>query len=150
MITTVVGRNQQIEKAEQGKNEAGKSQDGREDSDSEVEWDDEQEDTETGTAKEKSQKGKKKGGKGTKYDDGKDIRTGSSIVTGAGAPTLVVAPTSAVSQRADEISRYTKEGTLSVMTYYQNRQSVSLEDLLAHDIVLTTYPILEYEYRTIV
>merc|ERR1712100_899340 len=36
------------------------------------------------------------------------------------------------------------------MTYYQNRQSVSLEDVLAHDIVLTTYPILEYEYRTIV
>ena len=66
------------------------------------------------------------------------------------APTLVVCPTSAVAQWADEIERYTTKDSLKVLLYYQNRQSLSLEDITSYDIVLSTYPVVEYEYRAIV
>jgi len=63
-------------------------------------------------------------------------------------PTLVVTPSSAMLQWKDEVENVTQDNTLSVLVYYgSNRGALTPEDLRKHDIVLTSYPILEYEYR---
>jgi len=67
---------------------------------------------------------------------------------GAG-PTLIVCPTSAMPQWADEICSFTEEGTLSVATYYGDRKSFSSAVLQEYDVVVTTYPVVEREWRTI-
>ena len=64
-------------------------------------------------------------------------------------PTLVVAPTSAMWQWAEEIENFTN-GSLKVLVYYTTREKVTKEKLLEHDVVLTTYPVLEMEYRSVV
>ena len=61
-------------------------------------------------------------------------------------PTLVVVPSSAMYQWADEIVRSTKKDTLQVIVYHGKR-GYSVEDIAKCDVVITTYPILEYEYR---
>jgi DNA repair protein RAD16 len=43
--------------------------------------------------------------------------------------------------------RYVVEGTMKVFVYYQDRDKLRARDLLTCDVVLTTYPILENEYR---
>ena len=54
-------------------------------------------------------------------------------------------------QWADEIRRGTKEDTLKILVFYSSaRNKYTMEDLLEADVVLTTYPVLEYEYRKIV
>ena len=63
-------------------------------------------------------------------------------------PTLVVCPSSAMMQWRDEMKRCTKEGTLRVFVFYQNRKKLRQEDLLKCDVILTTYAVLENEYRT--
>jgi DNA repair protein RAD16 len=86
---------------------------------------------------------------------GKTIQTISLIVSGkanAGkqklGPTLIVAPSSAMLQWQDEINRCTKEGTLSVLVYQSaKRKGLTPADILNMDVILTSYPILESEYR---
>jgi SNF2 family DNA or RNA helicase len=68
-----------------------------------------------------------------------------------GGPTLVVCPSSAMLQWADEVQRCTTEGTVKVVAYYgAARAKTTLAELQAADIVLTTYPVLEYDFRKIV
>jgi hypothetical protein len=43
--------------------------------------------------------------------------------------------------------RYVVEGAMKVFVYYQDRDKLRARDLLTSDVVLTTFPILEYEYR---
>ncbi|GBG24158.1 DNA repair protein RAD16 [Hondaea fermentalgiana] len=63
-------------------------------------------------------------------------------------PTLVIAPSSAMLQWKDEIENVTRENTLSVLVYYgAARGTLTPADLRKHDVILTSYPILEYEYR---
>ena len=71
----------------------------------------------------------------------------------------VVVPSSALWQWKDEIERFWKPAvddkgrTLrapKVYTYYDKRHKAAPADLAAADVVLTTYPILEYEYRSVV
>ena len=52
-------------------------------------------------------------------------------------------------QWASEIERCTTPGALSVLVVHGNRNKLTLEAVEAHDVVLTTYPVLEYEYRKI-
>lgn len=66
------------------------------------------------------------------------------------APTLVIAPTSAVMQWHDEIKDFTEEGSLKVMVYYgTHRKGLTKASIMAYDVVLTTYPVVETEYRKI-
>jgi len=63
-------------------------------------------------------------------------------------PTLVVAPSSAMLQWVDEVQNVTLDGTLNVLVYYgAKRGTLTPDELMKTDIVLTSYPILEYEYR---
>mmetsp|Transcript_20428 Transcript_20428/g.37974 ORF Transcript_20428/g.37974 Transcript_20428/m.37974 type:complete len:1566 (+) Transcript_20428:272-4969(+) len=84
---------------------------------------------------------------------GKTMQTISLIVARKLAgkqkgPTLIVAPSSAMMQWYDEIVNSTAEGTLNVLVYHGNkREEITPKELIAHDVVLTSYPILEYEYR---
>ena len=68
-----------------------------------------------------------------------------------GQPTLIVAPSSAMLQWQDEIKRCTAEGTLSVLVFHSaSRLKLTPADLMAHDVVLTSYPTIEYDYRACV
>lgn len=78
--------------------------------------------------------------------------TGSTCAreTGSAGPTLVVAPSSAMLQWADEIRRSTAPGTLNVLVYYNNSKGqITREDIYAADVVLTTFPVLEMVYRKV-
>mgnify|MGYP006075928877 FL=1 len=63
------------------------------------------------------------------------------------APTLVIVPTSALTQWEDEIRDCVTPGSLSVVVYYSNRAKLDAETLNAADVVLTTYPVVEGEWR---
>ena len=66
------------------------------------------------------------------------------------APTLVVVPTSALAQWEDEIRDCTAAGALRVLVYYADRKSIAKAHIEAVDVVLTTYPVVEGEWRKIV
>ena len=55
-------------------------------------------------------------------------------------PTLIVCPSSAMLQWADEVQRSTPEGAVKVVAFYgPGRAKLSKSDLESADIVLTTY-----------
>ena len=62
-------------------------------------------------------------------------------------PTLVVCPSSAMLQWRDEIHRCSVNGSVKVFLYYHGRKKIKPKDLLKYDVVLTTYAVLEYDYR---
>ena len=62
--------------------------------------------------------------------------------------TLIIVPTSALVQWDDEIKNYVKENSLNVVTYYKDRnRNTMVEEMKNADVVLTTFPVLENEYR---
>ena len=65
----------------------------------------------------------------------------------ARAPTLVVVPTSALAQWEDEIRDCVAPGALRVAVYYADRKSVDASTLQNADVILTTYPVVEGEWR---
>jgi DNA repair protein RAD16 len=65
----------------------------------------------------------------------------------ARAPTLVVVPTSALAQWEDEIRDCVAPGALRVLVYYADRKRVEASTLQNADVVLTTYPVVEGEWR---
>ena len=65
-------------------------------------------------------------------------------------PTLVVVPTSALVQWEEEIKSCVEEGSLRVFVYYADRANVVEGDFKGYDVVLTTYPVVEAEWRKII
>ena len=65
-------------------------------------------------------------------------------------PTLVVVPTSALVQWEEEIKACVDEGSLRVFVYYAERKDVTDESFNGVDVVLTTYPVIEAEWRKII
>jgi DNA repair protein RAD16 len=63
------------------------------------------------------------------------------------AGTLIVLPTVAIRQWQAEIARFTREGSLTVKVYHGDNRSASIRELAAADVVLTSYKVLEIEYR---
>ncbi|CAD7701108.1 unnamed protein product, partial [Ostreobium quekettii] len=61
--------------------------------------------------------------------------------------TLVVCPLVAVIQWRQEIARFTTPGALKVLIYHGPKRTTSQAELEEADVVLTTYSILENEYR---
>ena len=79
--------------------------------------------------------------------DASDVRHGADSNKLSRTSTLVVVPTIALRQWQMEISRFTAEGALTVKIYHGTTRSSSVKDLQAADVVLTTYAIMEAEYR---
>ena len=62
-------------------------------------------------------------------------------------PTLVVAPTSALLQWSEEIRAFAGD-RLSVLVYYNAKErGTPVSELMGYDVVLTTYPVAEIEWR---
>ncbi|WOG82818.1 hypothetical protein DCAR_0101986 [Daucus carota subsp. sativus] len=61
--------------------------------------------------------------------------------------TLVICPPIAVTQWANEISRVTVTGSQKVLVYYGSKRGKSLHEFLDHDFVITTYSIVQAEYK---
>lgn len=77
------------------------------------------------------------------------MRDGDDANAHGVGPTLIVCPTSAMPQWADEICSFTQENYLSVATYYGDRKSFSARMLQSYDVVVTTYPVVEREWRSV-
>ena len=61
--------------------------------------------------------------------------------------TLVVCPVVAVIQWRDEIARHVAPGALTVLVYHGPKRTVRAADLQAADVIITTYSVLETDYR---
>ncbi|XP_027345923.1 DNA repair protein RAD16-like isoform X2 [Abrus precatorius] len=61
--------------------------------------------------------------------------------------TLVVCPVVAVTQWVGEIDRFTLKGSTKVLVYHGARRGKSCEQFSEYDFVITTYSIVESEYR---
>jgi DNA repair protein RAD16 len=74
------------------------------------------------------------------------------IPLGARAGTLVICPVIALYQWREEIKKFTQENTLSVCCYHgTNRQKEFPREILCkYDIVLTTYQVIEADFRKMV
>lgn len=61
--------------------------------------------------------------------------------------TIIICPLVAVRQWKNEIEQNTEPGTLSVYVYHGSNRTTDLEELGQYDVVITTYSIIEIEYR---
>ncbi|XP_061356483.1 ATP-dependent helicase rhp16 isoform X2 [Gastrolobium bilobum] len=61
--------------------------------------------------------------------------------------TLVICPVVAVTQWVSEIDRFTLKGSTKVLVYHGARRGKSAEQFSEYDFVITTYSIVESEYR---
>ena len=61
--------------------------------------------------------------------------------------TLVVCPVAALMQWKHEIEKFVRPGTLSVYVYHGNTRTRDPSELSQYDVVLTTYSIVEGEFR---
>lgn len=61
--------------------------------------------------------------------------------------TLVVCPMVAVIQWRNEIARFTAEGSTKVLVYHGANRCKDVAELSQYDFILTTYTIVEIEYR---
>jgi SNF2 family DNA or RNA helicase len=55
--------------------------------------------------------------------------------------TLIVLPTIAIRQWQMEIGRFTKEGSLKVKVYHGSDRNTSIQDLVSHDVIITSYKV---------
>ncbi|KAG0257209.1 DNA repair protein rad16 [Actinomortierella ambigua] len=76
---------------------------------------------------------------------GKTIQTIALLLASPGKPNLIVAPTVAIVQWSNEIKQYAP--SLSVLIFHGANRTESIAELKKHDIVLTTYSIIESGYR---
>lgn len=53
-------------------------------------------------------------------------------------------------QWKEEITRHTEPGAVSVFVFHEKRTGVTAQQLAEHDVVLTTYPVVEAEWRKII
>lgn len=60
---------------------------------------------------------------------------------------LVICPLVALTQWKFEIEKYTKNNALSILIYYGNNRTKDPEDFKKYDVVITSYNIIEVEYR---
>ncbi|KAF5196535.1 Dna repair protein rad16 [Thalictrum thalictroides] len=61
--------------------------------------------------------------------------------------TLVICPVVAVIQWVEEVAKYTAEGSTRVLVYHGPNRRKSLAQFCDYDFVMTTYSIVEAEYR---
>ncbi|KAF9961975.1 DNA repair protein rad16 [Mortierella alpina] len=76
---------------------------------------------------------------------GKTIQMISLLLTEPGKPNLIIAPTVAIVQWRNEITDHAP--SLKVLIYHGPNRTESMKELMSHDVVLTTYSIIESGYR---
>ncbi|KAG0243110.1 DNA repair protein rad16 [Actinomortierella wolfii] len=76
---------------------------------------------------------------------GKTIQTIALLLASPGKPNLIVAPTVAIVQWSNEIKQYAP--SLKVLIFHGAGRTESISELKKHDVVLTTYSILEASFR---
>ncbi|EWC75068.1 hypothetical protein C923_04255 [Plasmodium falciparum UGT5.1] len=64
--------------------------------------------------------------------------------------TLIIAPVAAVMQWKSEIEKFVDENILNVYVYHGNSKIISDEELIKYDIVITSYAVVEVNFRKIV
>lgn len=71
---------------------------------------------------------------------GKTLQVISLMLTGGGGTTLIVAPVSVMSNWEQQIRRHVKTDQLpKVLLYHGDTKSLTSKDLMAHDVVITSY-----------
>ena len=81
----------------------------------------------------------------------KNKKCKSFLPGGARAGTLIICPVIALSQWKNEIEKFTKPNSLTVAIYHGTNRSILPRELLCkYDIVLTTYQVLEAEFRSMI
>ncbi len=63
--------------------------------------------------------------------------------------TLVICPMVAMLQWRTELEKFVKPGTLRIALHHGSKRTTLTSDLTKYDVVITTYPIVEAEYRKI-
>ncbi|KAG0259937.1 DNA repair protein rad16 [Mortierella polycephala] len=76
---------------------------------------------------------------------GKTIQMISLLLTEPGKPNLIIAPTVAIVQWRNEINDHAP--SLKVLIFHGPNRTESMKELMNHDVILTTYSILESGYR---
>ncbi|KAF9580307.1 hypothetical protein BGW38_003097 [Lunasporangiospora selenospora] len=76
---------------------------------------------------------------------GKTIQMISLLLSEPGSPNLIIAPTVAIVQWMNEISEHAP--SLKVLIFHGAKRTESMTELQSHDVVLTTYSIIESAYR---
>lgn len=79
--------------------------------------------------------------------NGSSLTAGSSTDLTMIRGTLVICPVVAVSQWVSEIDRFTSRGSTKVLVYHGANRGKYMKQLLDYDFVITTYSIVEAEYR---
>ncbi|XP_022777032.1 DNA repair protein RAD16 isoform X2 [Durio zibethinus] len=79
--------------------------------------------------------------------DGSLLTPGSSTDLAMIKGTLVICPVVAVSQWVSEIDRFTSRGSTKVLVYHGANRGKNIKHFLDYDFVITTYSIVEAEYR---
>ncbi|KAI9264597.1 SNF2 family N-terminal domain-containing protein [Helicostylum pulchrum] len=77
---------------------------------------------------------------------GKTIQTIALLLSDRQKPNLVVAPTVALIQWKNEISKHTNNA-LSVYVFHGAARSKDMDEIKKHDVVLTTYSVIETAFR---
>lgn len=75
------------------------------------------------------------------------LATGSSTGLPCVKTTLVICPLVAVVQWANEIDRFTIEGSNKVLVYHGPNRAKTLSEFSEYDFIITTYSVVEAEYR---
>ncbi|KAI7737514.1 hypothetical protein M8C21_011586 [Ambrosia artemisiifolia] len=79
--------------------------------------------------------------------DPAELSTGSSTGLPCVKTTLVICPLIAVMQWVNEIDRFTTKGSNKVLVYHGPNRGKSLIEFSEYDFIITTYSIVEAEYR---
>ncbi|XVE91327.1 hypothetical protein REPUB_Repub01dG0000500 [Reevesia pubescens] len=79
--------------------------------------------------------------------NGSSVTPGSSTDLPMIRGTLVICPVVAVSQWVSEIDRFTSRGSTKVLVYHGANRGKNIKQFLDYDFVITTYSIVEAEYR---
>ncbi|KAF6168250.1 hypothetical protein GIB67_011635 [Kingdonia uniflora] len=74
--------------------------------------------------------------------------TSSSLALPEAKCTLVICPVVAVLQWVNEIAKFTQEGSTRVLVYHGTSRTKDQARFFDYDFVITTYSIVESEYRT--
>ncbi|ORZ20124.1 SNF2 family N-terminal domain-domain-containing protein [Lobosporangium transversale] len=76
---------------------------------------------------------------------GKTIQMISLLLSESGKPNLIVAPTVAILQWVSEITNHAP--SLKALVFHGPNRTESMKELLSHDVVVTTYSIIESAFR---
>lgn len=102
----------------------------------------------------KSEKNKKNK-KGNSKNNSNKVKTGKSFKNNNSekelhGQTLIIAPIAAVMQWKSEIEKFVEKDFLKVYIFHGNYKKISSKELLEYDVVITSYAMVEVNFRKII